>query len=239
MTPRSTTAGGILARQYLAIALASFVVLGLAGCLEPPAGEGTFTPTSPVSLASATSTASPTQTDTPLAHFDLGGDIDPVSNPDTYTPAHFDLGGDIDPVSDAYLYTLAYLDLGGDFYHDVDAFPERDLFAGPVRNARRLLYTDSDGVSNQDTYRLFHADKDRGHRYSLTLVSKSYRIGDRGEGADHYAGRRLNRDCYCIRVAYQGRDSSGQSHEGRYFNRGANPKSGGVIAAALSPRKSR
>ena len=42
LTPRSTTAGGIFARQYLAIALALFVVLGLAGCLEPPAGEGTL-----------------------------------------------------------------------------------------------------------------------------------------------------------------------------------------------------
>ena len=57
LTPRSTTAGGIFARQYLAIALALFVVLGLAGCLEPPAGEGTLAPTSLASLASATSTA--------------------------------------------------------------------------------------------------------------------------------------------------------------------------------------
>ncbi len=86
LTPRSTTVGSIFARQYLAIALALFVVLGLAGCLEPPAGEGTFTPTSPVSLASATSTASPTQTDTPSPTSTLVATSTP-SPTHTYTPS--------------------------------------------------------------------------------------------------------------------------------------------------------
>ena len=86
LTPHSTAAGGILARQYLAIALALFVVLGLAGCLEPPAGEGTLTPTSLASLASATSTASPTQTDTPSPTSTLVATSTPAPT-HTYTPS--------------------------------------------------------------------------------------------------------------------------------------------------------